>query len=219
MTAATILLTGFEPFGGEAVNPSWEIARALDGWVCDGRVVRTARLPCVFGDALLRLDDALAASHPELVLCLGQAGGREGISIERAALNVDDARIPDNGGRQPIDDAVVAGGPAAYFSTLPIKAIVHDLLAAGIAAAVSNTAGTFVCNHVFYALMHRLATSPALARARGGFVHVPYLPEQAGGRPAVPGMALATQVEALRLTIRSALATRRDIRETAGQTH
>jgi pyroglutamyl-peptidase len=219
MTAPSVLLTGFEPFGGEAVNPSWEIACALDGWVCEGRVVRTALLPCVFGDALLRLDDALAASRPELVLCLGQAGGRDGISIERAALNVDDARIPDNGGRQPIDDAVVTGGPAAYFSTLPIKAIVHDLRAAGIAAAVSNTAGTFVCNHVFYALMHRLATSPALARARGGFVHVPYLPEQAGGRPGVPGMALATQIEALRVVIRSALATRDDIRETAGQIH
>jgi pyroglutamyl-peptidase len=219
MTTAIILLTGFEPFGGEAVNPSWEIARALDGWVCDGRVGRTALLPCVFGDALLRLDDALAASRPELVLCLGQAGGREGISIERAALNVDDARIPDNGGRQPIDDAVVAGGPAAYFSTLPIKAIVRDLRAAGIAAAVSNTAGTFVCNHVFYALMHHLATRPTLARTRGGFVHVPYLPEQAGVRPGAPCMALATQVEALRLAIRSALATREDIRETAGQTH
>ncbi len=132
---------------------------------------------------------------------------------------MDDARIPDNGGRQPIDDAVVADGPAAYFSTLPIKAIVHDLRAAGIAAAVSNTAGTFVCNHVFYALMHRLATSPALARTRGGFVHVPWLPEQATSRTGVHSMALATQVEALRVAIRCALATHRDIRETAGQTH
>ena len=218
-TTPCILLTGFEPFGGETVNPSWEIARALDGWVCAGRVVRTALLPCVFGDALLRLDDALAAAQPELVLCLGQAGGREGISVERAALNVDDARIADTLGRQPIDDAVVAGGPAAYFSTLPIKAIVHELRAAGIAAAVSNTAGTFVCNHVFYALMHRLATSRALARTRGGFVHVPWLPEQVANQSGVPSMALATQVEALRVAIHCALATQRDIHETAGQTH
>jgi pyroglutamyl-peptidase len=219
MTAPCILLTGFEPFGGEAVNPSWEIARALDGWHCEGRVVRTALLPCAFGDALQRLDDALAAWQPELVLCLGQAGGRTEISIERAALNVDDARIPDNLGRQPIDAAVVAGGPAAYFSTLPIKAGARDLRAAGIAAAVSNTAGTFVCNHVFYALMHRLATLPALARTRGGFVHVPYTPEQVVGRPAVASMPLALQIDGIRAALRSAITTRDDVRETAGRLH
>jgi len=216
---ATVLLTGFEPFGGESVNPSWEIARALDGWVCEGRKVRAARLPCAFGDALRTLDDALAEHRPELVVCLGQAGGRAEISIERAALNVDDARIPDNLGRQPIDAAVVPGGPSAYFSTLPIKALAHDLRTAGIAAAVSNTAGTFVCNHVFYALMHRLATVPALAQARGGFVHVPYTPEQVADRPGTPAMALETQVEGIRQALRSALLTRMDLRETAGREH
>lgn len=218
MTAA-VLLTGFEPFGGELVNPSWEIARALDGWVCEGRTVRAVQLPCAFGDALHTLDDALAAHRPELVVCLGQAGGRAEISIERVALNVDDARIPDNLGRQPIDAAVVPEGPPAYFSTLPIKALAHDLRGAGIAAAVSNTAGTFVCNHVFYALMHRLATTPALAQARGGFVHVPYTPEQVAERPGTPAMALATQVEGIRQALRSALLTRVDVRETAGREH
>ena len=216
---ATVLLTGFEPFGGESVNPSWEIARALDGWVCEGRTVRAVRLPCAFGDALRTLDDALAAHRPELVVCLGQAGGRTEISIERAALNVDDARIPDNLGRQPIDTAVVPAGPSAYFSTLPIKALAHDLRRAGIPAAVSNTAGTFVCNHVFYALMHRLATVPALAQARGGFVHVPYTPEQVVDRPGTPAMALELQVEGIRQTVRSALLTRVDVRETAGREH
>ena len=217
--APTLLVTGFEPFGGESVNPSWEIARALDGWTCEGQVVRSALLPCVFGDALHRLDEALDAHRPALVMCLGQAGGRAEISIERAALNVDDARIPDNLGRQPIDAAVVAGGPAAYFSTLPIKAIARALREAGIAAAVSNTAGTFVCNHVFYALMHRLATAPALAHARGGFVHVPYTPEQAGGRPGVPSMALATQVDGIRHALRAAMRTRDDVHESAGREH
>jgi len=216
---ATVLLTGFEPFGGESVNPSWEIARALDGWVCEGRTVRAVRLPCAFGDALRTLDDALAAHRPELVVCLGQAGGRTEISIERAALNVDDARIPDNLGRQPIDTAVVPAGPSAYFSTLPIKALAHDLRRAGIPAAVSNTAGTFVCNHVFYALMHRLATVPALAQARGGFVHVPYTPEQVVDRPGTPAMALELQVEGIRQAVRSALLTRVDVRETAGREH
>ncbi len=215
----TILLTGFEPFGGESVNPSWEIARALDGWACEGRTVRAVQLPCAFGDALRVLDDALAAHRPELVVCLGQAGGRTEISLERAALNVDDARIPDNLGHQPIDAAVVPDGPAAYFSTLPIKALARDLRDAGVAAAVSNTAGTFVCNHVFYALMHRLATVPALAHARGGFVHVPYTPEQVAHRPGVPAMVLATQVEGIRQALRSAVLTRADVRETAGREH
>ena len=216
---ATVLLTGFEPFSGEPLNPSWEVARALDGWVCEGRTVRAVQLPCAFGDALRTLDDALAAHRPELVVCLGQAGGRAEISIERAALNVDDARIPDNLNRQPIDAAVVPEGPSAYFSTLPIKALAHDLRAAGIAAAVSNTAGTFVCNHVFYALMHRLATVPALAQARGGFVHVPYTPEQVADRPGTPAMALELQVEGIRQALRSALLTRADRRETAGREH
>ena len=219
MTLPRILLTGFEPFGGEAVNPSWEIARTLDGWQCERHVVQAVRLSCVFGDALRELDAAMAAYRPALVVCLGQAGGRPEISIERIAINVDDARIPDNLGRQPVDSAIEAGGPAAYFSTLPIKAIARDVREAGIAAAVSNTAGTFVCNHVFYALMHRLATTTSLAHARGGFVHVPYTPEQVAGRDDVPSMALAAQVEGIRQALRSAVRTREDVRETAGREH
>ncbi len=219
MTSPRILVTGFEPFGGESVNPSWEIARALDGWQCEGHVVHAARLSCVFGDALRELDAALAEHRPALVVCIGQAGGRAEISLERVAINVDDARIPDNLGRQPVDAAIEADGPAAYFSTLPIKAMARDVRAAGIAAAVSNTAGTFVCNHVFYALMHRLAGTPGLAHARGGFVHVPYTPEQVGPREGVPSMALAEQVAGLREALRSAARTRVDVRETGGREH
>jgi len=217
--APRILLTGFEPFGGESVNPSWQVAQALDGWDCDGHRVHAVLLPCAFGDALVRLDAALAELQPDLVLCLGQAGGRTEISLERAALNVDDARIADNLGRQPIDLPVVAGGPAAYFTTLPIKAMARDLREAGVAAAVSNTAGTFVCNHVFYALMHRLATLPALAGTRGGFVHVPYTPQQLAGRSGLASMPLATQVDGIRTALRSALRTRDDVRESAGREH
>jgi len=215
MTVPRILLTGFEPFGGEATNPSWEIARALDGWQCEGHVVRSVRLSCVFGDALRELEAALAEHRPALVVCVGQAGGRGEISIERVAINVDDARIPDNLGRQPVDAAIAHDGPAAYFSTLPIKAIARDVRAAGIAASVSNTAGTFVCNHVFYALMHRLAGTTA----RGGFVHVPYTPEQVSTRPGVPSMPLADQVAGLREVLRSAVRTRVDVRETGGREH
>jgi pyroglutamyl-peptidase len=217
--APRVLLAGFEPFENDPVNPAWEIARSLDGWACEGTVVQAVQLPCVFGRAIDTLDEALVGPAPRLVLCIGAAGGRSEISLERAALNVDDARIPDNAGYQPIDTEVVAGGPAAYFSTLPIKAMVRDMRAAGLPSAVSNTAGTFVCNHIFYALMHRLATRPALAHTRGGFVHVPYLPEQAASKPGVASMALATQVEAFRVAIRTALTVRDDVRETAGRLH
>ncbi|HEX7863933.1 MAG TPA: pyroglutamyl-peptidase I [Variovorax sp.] len=222
--APRVLVAGFEPFENDPVNPAWEIARALDGWACEGAVVQAVQLPCVFGRAIHVLDAALAdiqaAKAPlPLVLCVGAAGGRTEISLERAALNIDDARIPDNAGYQPIDIEVVAGGPAAYFSTLPIKAMVRDMRAAGLPAAVSNSAGTFVCNHIFYALMHRIATWPTLAHTRGGFVHVPYLPEQAASKPGVASMALGTQVEAFRVAIRTALTVRQDVRETAGRLH
>jgi len=222
--APRVLLAGFEPFENDPVNPAWEIARALDGWTCEGTVVQALQLPCVFGRSIRTLEAALAGIQADraplpLVLCIGAAGGRTEISLERAALNIDDARIPDNAGCQPIDIAVEAGGPAAYFSTLPIKAMVRDMRAAGLPAAVSNSAGTFVCNHIFYALMHRLASWPMLAHTRGGFVHVPYLPEQAASKPGVASMALQTQVEAFRVAIRTALLVRDDVRETAGRLH
>jgi pyroglutamyl-peptidase len=211
-----VLVTGFEPFDNDPVNPSWEVARALEGWDCGGATVRAVQLPCVFGQAAARLDAALAQWQPRLVVGLGLAGGRTEWQPERVAINCDDARIPDNAGRQPVDTAVVPGGPAAYFSTLPIKAIVQALRAAGLPASVSNTAGTFVCNHVFYALMHRLAGLPGV---RGGFVHVPALPEQAARHPGLPSMALTAQVEALRVTLRTALAVQTDIVAAGGQLH
>jgi len=168
-----VLLTGFEPFDQDPTNPSWEVARALDGWqpavaglAGDAFTVRAAQLPCVFGDAVVRLQAAIAQWQPVLVICLGLAGGRSEITPERVAINVDDARIPDNAGRQPVDTAVQLHGPVAYFSTLPIKAMVRSLRAEGIPASVSNTAGTFVCNHVFYALMHHLAQGTTTKAAR-----------------------------------------------------
>ncbi len=215
-----VLLAGFEPFDTDPVNPSWEVARALDGWQQGGATVRGVQLPCVFGDAQEALDAAIARWRPVLVVCIGLAGGRTEISPERVAINIDDARIPDNAGRQPVDAPVVAGAPAAYFSTLPIKAIVRDLRAAGLPASVSNTAGTFVCNHVFYALMHRLAQRPAGGTpVRGGFVHLPWLPEQAARHPGAPSMALETQARALRCLIATALAVQHDVRETGGALH
>ncbi|MFL6658026.1 MAG: pyroglutamyl-peptidase I, partial [Massilia sp.] len=171
----TILLTGFEPFNKETINPAWEAVRALDGWVGPGFVVQALQLPCVFGEARRAMDAAIAHHRPAVVIAVGQAGGRCDLSVERVAINVDDAPIPDNAQRQLVDEAIVPGGPAAYFSTLPIKAIVAALRAKGLPASVSQTAGTFVCNHVFYGLMHTTAGM----KLRAGFIHIPYLPQQA----------------------------------------
>ena len=214
-----ILITGFEPFERDSVNPSWQVAQALHGSLCDGAMVHAVQLPCAFGRAVEHLDQALDLWRPQLVLALGLAGGRSEVSLERVAINVDDARIVDNAGQQPIDTAVVNNAPAAYFSTLPIKAIVRDLRAAGLPGAVSNTAGTFVCNHVFYALMHRLASDAVWSQTRGGFIHLPYLPEQAARHFGAPSMALATQVQALQVVMRTALSVRTDVLESAGQLH
>ena len=200
-----ILLTGFEPFGGDVVNPSWEIARTLDGTTVAGAQVVACQLPCVFGRAPQVLRQALEQGPFTLVVALGMAGRRTGLSFERSAINLDDAPIPDNAGQQPVDMAVFQGGPAAYFSTLPVKRMVDAVRAAGIAADTSQTAGTFVCNHVFYGLMHRLATDQRLAGTRAGFIHVPLLPEQ--GSPSLP---LQTMVEGLRVGLGCALTQRVD---------
>jgi pyroglutamyl-peptidase len=208
-----LLVTGFEPFGGENVNPSWQVAQALAGTALDGAQVHAARLPCVFGQALTALDEALHRVRPRWVLALGQAGGRGDLSLERVAINVDDARIADNAGAQPIDEPVVPGAPAAYFATLPIKAMVAALRAAGFPASVSQTAGTFVCNHVFFGLMHRLQSHPGV---RGGFMHLPLLPEQAARSAAMPSMALATMVEGTRLALATACRTAADLRASGG---
>lgn len=206
----TILLTGFEPFGGSAVNPSLQAVQALNGRRIAGHRVVGAALPTAFGDSVRELAALLAAHRPVLVLATGQAGGRAALSMERVAINVDDARIPDNAGAQPVDVPVVPGGPAAYFSTLPIKAMRAALLAQGIPAEVSQTAGTFVCNHVFYGLMHLLAR-PRWRGVRGGFVHVPWLPGQ--GEPCLP---LADIVAGLRTALDAAVTHAQDIREAAG---
>ncbi len=217
MTPRRVLVTGFDPFGGENVNASWEAVRALEGSDLGGAVVCARRLPCVFGAALEVLCSAIDELQPELVVGVGQAGGRSEISLERVAINLDDARIADNAGGQPIDSSVVDRGPAAYFSTLPIKAIVRDLRSAGIPASVSNTAGTFVCNHVFYGLMHRLAVPAGKRPVRGGFLHVPMLPAQAAVLGDAPSMALETLVAGLRIALRTALSVTHDIVETGGR--
>ena len=211
-----VLVTGFEPFGGESVNPSAQVALALHGRVIEGCNVVGVVLPCVFGEAQLALRKHIRRVKPELVICLGQAGGRASITVERVAINIDDARIEDNAGQRPIDQHIAAKGPVAYWSTLPIKAIVVALKEHGIAAEVSQTAGTFVCNHVFYALMRMLRRKAV----RGGFVHIPYAPEQVTSMdPKPPSMPVEMVSRGIELVISISLQTDQDVRVGGGATH
>jgi len=207
----TVLVTGFDPFGGDAINPSWMAAQALHGRLVAGHRLIGAQLPTVFGRSMEVLRELLHRHHPALVVCTGQAAGRAALSLERIAINVNDARIADNAGAQPVDTPVVPGGPAAYFTSLPIKAMLASLLAEGINAEVSQTAGTFVCNNVFYGLMHELATRHDLRRTRGGLIHLPWLPAQGQ-----PSMRLDEIAQGLRLAIECALVTVEDIKKQAG---
>jgi pyroglutamyl-peptidase len=182
------LVTGFEPFGGDKVNPSsLAVARLKKRY--GSLVVHTATLPCSFARSSSVLQAAIDKVKPDIVLCVGLAGGRSELCLERVAINVQDARIRDNDGRQPIDKPVVKGGPAAHFATLPIKACVAAMRQAGLAAAVSNTAGTFVCNHILYSLLDIASRRPT--SLRGGFLHVPYAPDQIARVGTAPSMAIA----------------------------
>ena len=204
-----VLLTGFEPFDKAAVNPSWEAVRQLDGvQLCEGVQMVSRCLPCAFATAAETLLQLINELRPAMVIATGLGPGRSDISIERVAINVNDARIPDNLGAQPIDTAVVDGGPAAYFSTLPIKGMVKAVREAGIAASVSQTAGTFVCNQVFYRLQHALVGTGV----RSGFIHVPGLPGSSE-----PSMVLSTTVEGLRVAALAAWQTQADVVLAGGQ--
>ncbi|MDO9135414.1 pyroglutamyl-peptidase I [Hydrogenophaga sp.] len=208
-----ILLTGFDAFGGASLNPSWLAVKELHGRQILGHTVVAAQLPTVFDASLKTLNALLKQHQPALVICVGQAGGRKAISLERVAINVNDAPIADNAGGQPVDTPVKPGAPAAHFTSLPIKAMLTALQTEGIAVEVSQTAGTFVCNHVFYGLMHELATRRALKHTRGGFIHVPWLPEQG-----TPNMPLDEIVRGLRLAVRCAMQVEKDATLGAGAT-
>jgi pyroglutamyl-peptidase len=211
MARPSVLVTGFDAFGGQSLNPSWIAAQALHDRQIAGHKIVAVQLPTVFDASITCLRAALLKHRPRLVMCVGQAGGRSGISFERVAININDAIIPDNARAQPVDTPVRAGAPAAYFTGLPIKAMLRDVQQAGIACEVSQTAGTFVCNHVFYGLMHFLASQRGFNTVRGGFVHVPFLPEQGS-----PSMRLDDITRGLHIALRAALATGQDVRISAG---
>ena len=190
----TLLITGFDPFGGETINPAWEAVRLLPDQVGNYEVCKL-QVPTVFGAAARTALARGEALGPDVILCVGQAGGRRAVTPERVAINLMDASIADNAGVTPKDQPIAPEGPAAYFATVPVKAMTASIREAGIEAAVSNTAGTFVCNSLLYSLLHHYTGTGV----RAGFIHVPYLPQQA--KEGVPSMALDDIVKALTAAI------------------
>ena len=216
MTRKKILLTAFEPFGGEAVNPSLEAARAMTGVEFPGAALTVLELPVDRFRAIELTAARLRDLRPDAIIMLGLAMARYRVTPERVAINVDDYRIPDNAGNQPAGEPIIEGGPVGYLSTLPIRAITDRLLRARIPAAISNTAGTYLCNRLFYSVMHLIATE-ALPTV-GGFIHVPYTHEQALDKyPDVPSLARETIVEAVRLAIDVTLGIERGIEQSGGE--
>ena len=174
-----LLITGFDPFGGESINPSWEAVKRLPDTVGNYELYKL-QIPTIFGVASKKVLNMAAEIKPDLILCIGQAGGRAAVTPERIAVNIRDARIPDNAGNQPQGEFVDSNGPAAYFSTVPVKEMAENICALQLPATVSNSAGAFVCNDTLYALLHHFNGS----NTQVGFIHIPYLPQQ--GAPSLP---------------------------------
>ena len=208
------LVTGFDPFGGDEVNPSSLAVSRLKKKIGTVSVV-TAVLPTSYAKSESVLREAIDEAKPDIVLCVGQAGGRTELSLERVGINVQDARIPDNDRHQPIDVPVRADGPAAYFATLPVKACVAEMRKAGLPANLSNTAGTFVCNHILYSLMDIIANHPT--KMRGGFLHIPYVPEQAARLGGAPSMAVDDIVRGIEIIVATSADRTMDIHTAEGR--
>lgn len=182
-----IIVTGFDPFGGEPINPALETIKSLPKTIAGAEII-LVEIPTVFDKAADVLEEKMAEHLPDAVLCIGQAGGRVDLTPERIAINQDDARIPDNEGQQPIDRTIRADGQPAYFSTLPIKAMVEAIHRIGLPASVSNTAGTFVCNHLMYQALY--LAEKQFPKTKAGFLHIPFLPEQVVDKPGLASMSL-----------------------------
>ncbi|MDA7028541.1 pyroglutamyl-peptidase I [Bacillus sp. CLL-7-23] len=208
-----VLLTGFDPFGGESINPSWETVKQLHGETINEILIIAEQVPTVFHQSALVLKKAIQQHCPDVVICVGQAGGRPHITPERIAINIDDARIPDNDGQKPIDEQISDHAPNAYWSSLPIKRIVKQMREHGIPASISNSAGTFVCNHLFYQLMHFIDRSQSMIK--GGFIHIPFLPEQTTDKNE-PSLSLDIMINGLRIAAVTAASHDIDIRESGG---
>lgn len=210
-----ILITAFDPFGGEAINPALEAVKMMKDEISGAEIVKLT-VPTVFGKSIEQTKKAIEKEKPDIVLNIGQAGGRFEITPERVAINVDDARIEDNEGNQPIDKAIYEDGQPAYFSTLPVKAMVKEIKEGGLPASVSNSAGTFVCNHLMYGVLYHIAKSGKNIRA--GFIHVPFTPEQVANRPSpAPYMSIEDIARALELSVKAIVENKEDISAVGGK--
>ena len=211
-----VLLTAFDPFGGERMNPAQEAVTLVSDQLGEIEIVK-CYVPTVFEKSVEIVVEAIKIHRPDAVLCVGQAGGRPQLTLERVAINLDDAPIADNAGNQPIDRTILADGKNAYFSTLPVKGMVASIREAGIPAAISYTAGTFVCNHLMYGLLYTLENHhPGI---RGGFLHVPFLPEQVKPGSNTPSMPLADIVRGIEAAIAAISKYSADISASEGKTH
>ena len=208
-----LLLTAFSPFGGEKINPSLEAVKLLKDKILETDIIKL-EVPTVFGKSIKIVADAIEKERPDYVLCIGQAGGRYGITPERVAINIDDARIPDNEGNQPIDKPIFADGEPAYFSNLPVKAMVEEIRKEGLPASLSNSAGTYVCNHLMYGVLYTL--SKKYKGVKGGFIHVPFIPEQTVDKPDKPSMSLTDIVRGLEAAIRAVSRNEADVKRAEG---
>ncbi len=211
-----VLVTGFDPFGGEPVNPAFEAVKLLPRTIA-GADVDILEIPTVFHKSIEAVVKRAEEMCADRILMVGQAGGRFEITVERVGINVDDARIPDNEGNRPGGVPIDPDGPAAYFATLPVKAMTERIRSRGIPAKVSNTAGTFVCNHVLYGVLNAAAKKGLPVKA--GFIHVPYLPEQAAGKDSVPSMSAATIAAALEAAVEAMATTGEDVKVSGGREH
>ena len=209
-----LLLTGFTPFDGETINPALEAVKRVKLEIAGMEIVKL-EVPTVFGESVRLVAEAIEREQPDFVLSVGQAGGRAAVTPERVAINVDDARIPDNAGQQPIDVPIFADGENAYFATLPVKAMAEAIREAGLPSELSNTAGTYVCNHLMYGVLYHLNRHHKDAKA--GFIHVPYIPEQIADKPGVPSMPLDDIVRALEAAIAAIPAHETDVKTAYGR--
>ncbi len=211
-----VLVTGFDPFGGESINPAWEAVKVIKDEIAGAEVVKM-QIPTVVGKSIAKIHDKMVEINPDIVIAVGQAGGRFGVTPERVAINVTDARIPDNEGNQPIDEPIFEDGDAAYFSNLPVKAMVQEIKEAGYPSTLSNTAGTYICNHVMYGILYYIQKE--FPNARGGFIHVPYAASQVINKPNTASMAIADITASLEAAIKAAVEHQADIKAIGGETH
>ena len=211
-----ILITGFDPFGGEPVNPAFEAVKLMKDEIAGAQIVKL-EIPPVFGDSIEKVHAAMVAEKPDVVMSVGQAGGRFGVTPERVAINLSDARIPDNKGNQPLDAPIFEDGETGYLTTLPVKAMVEKIKEKGLPASVSYTAGSYVCNHVMYGNLYYAAKE--FPNMKAGFVHVPFMTQQVVNRPNVPSMALSDIALALEACVEAIVENEKDIAVAGGETH